>query len=442
MPASGGSAEALTTVDVEAGETSHRWPQALPDGEHVLFTSGRQDGNFDHAVIEVVTLTGGERKVVHRGGSYARYVPTGHLVFVSEGTLFAIGFDLERLETRGSPVPLQENVASDAQNGGAQFDFSTAGRFVFMAESKAERGYPALWVDRDGGTSALIAEPGIYANPRFSPDGGRLALTVLHDENWDIWVYDITRGVSTRLTFDPGIESEQVWSPDGQSLIFSSDRAGADSLYRKSADGSGEVERLTEAKFAQWSNSWSRDGRYLSFIDSRGQYDIHTLDLSSGESTPFSTTEFAESFSDISPNGRFLAYSSNESGSYQIYVRPFPKGDGKWQVSVEQGVVPRWRADGRELFWRTADGIDSAAVETDGATFRAERPQPAIRGRFEGGMNGVGAGGFTFADYDVSPDGRRFVLFEERQAGSEEGHRHVTLLTRWFDRLEALEGLE
>jgi hypothetical protein len=169
---------------------------------------------------------------------------------------------------------------------------------------------------------------------------------------------------------------------------------------------------------------------------------VYTLDLSSGESTPFSTTEFAEPFADISPNGRFMAYSSNESGSYQIYVRPFPAGNGKWQVSIEPGVVPRWRGDGRQLFWRTDAGIDSAVVETDGATFRAERPQPAIRGRFRGGLKGVGSGGYLFADYDVTPDGKRFVLFADEQGESNRGPRHVTLLTHWFDRLDALEGLD
>jgi serine/threonine-protein kinase len=437
VPAVGGEPQPLTTLDQQRGESTHRWPQGLPDGKHVLFTSHTTQGSFDQATLEVVALDGGERKVVYSGGTYGRYVPTGHLAFINRGTLFAVPFDLESLETTGSPVPVLQKVATSVGEGGAQYDFSVTGRLVYGAQEAQTILYPISWVDRDGRESQLLQEPQVYANPRLSPDGTRLALTVMRDENWDIWVYDLARGVSTRLTFDDAIDTEQIWSPDGEHLIFSSDSEGPDSLYRKRADGSGETERLTEAKYAQWASSWSRDGRYVSFVEAQTQYDIGLLDLETREAKPWLSTQFGEAFADISPNGRFVAYSSNESGTYQIYVRPFPSGEGKWQVSDAPGTAPRWRADGRELFWRNDDGIVATAVETDGPTFRAGKPAPLFSGRWKGGLTGIGASGLSFADYDVARDGKRFVMFPDTDAGTKGDHQHLTLVTHWFDQIRS-----
>jgi Tol biopolymer transport system component len=261
-------------------------------------------------------------------------------------------------------------------------------------------------------------------------------MTVLRDDNWDVWVYDLERGVSTRLTFDDAIETEQIWSPDGESLIFSSDRDGADSLYRKRADGSGDMERLTEARHPQFAASWSPDGRFVLYMEAVTQYDLHLLDLSSGETRPFLVTDFGESFPAVSPDGRFVAYTSNETGDFRIYVRPFPQGEGKWQVSDAPGSSPRWRADGRELLWRSGEGIVAATVDLEGPTFRAGKPRQLFSGRFQGGLNGVAIGGFTFADFEVTADGQRFVMFPEADAVSD--HQHLTLVTGWFDQLASI----
>ena len=228
---------------------------------------------------------------------------------------------------------------------------------------------------------------------------------------------------------------------DSQYLIFSSDRDGPDALYRKRADGSGEVERLTEPRLAQWGNSWSRDGRYVAFMENKGQYDLSILDLETKKETPLLDTQFGEGFADISPNGRFIAYASNESGSYQIYVRPFPAGEGKWQVSDAEATAPRWRADGRELFWRDDEGLMAAAVETAEPSFRAGKPQRLFSGPWRGGTNGIGASGLSFADYDVAPDGKRFVMFPGAGPQARSGARqHLTLVTRWFDQFSSIGG--
>jgi serine/threonine-protein kinase len=439
VPALGGEPQPLTTLDQTKGEVTHRWPQGLPDGKHVLFTSNNSLSNFDGAALEVVDVESGERKVVYRGGTYGRYVPTGHLVFVNRTTLFAIRFDPDKLETSGSAAPVLQKLATSTAEGAAQYDFSNTGRLVYGAQGALAVVYPVAWVDRNGQSSPLLEEPGVYVNPRISPDGSRLSLTVLRDENWDVWVYDLGRGVSTRLTFDEGVESEQIWSADGKYLLFSSDREGPDSLYRKRADGSGELERLTQTKVAQWATSWSRDGRYVAVMQSEQQYDLLYLDLESGETKPFVSTQFGEGSGAISPDGHFLAYSSNESGSNQIYVRTFPSGEAKWQVSDAPGTAPRWRADGRELFWRNNEGIVAAPVEIDGTTFRAGKPQQLFKGAWKGGLNGVGAGGLSFADYDVTPDGKRFAMFPDLEAGAKGGHQHLTLLTGWFGQLQSLD---
>jgi serine/threonine-protein kinase len=438
VSAAGGEPEPLTTLDEAAGEATHRWPQVLPGGKAVLFTSHTQQaGGFDNATIEVLVLATGERKVLRRGGSYGRYVPSGHLVYVNQATLFAVPFDLDRLEVTGSPAPVVQQVSWDVAHGGAQFAFSDTGRLAYVAGDATLPEYPVVWVDANGETTPLLDERGSYGNPRLSPEGKRLALTVLRDGNWDIWVYDLERGVSTRLTFDEASDTEQIWSPDGEYLAFSSDINGADNLYRKRADGSGELERLTESQTSEWATSWSRDGRFITYIKSDNAFDLWTVPLE-GDRKPqvFLSTPFREAVAEFSPNGRWMAYASTESGRSEVYVRPFPPGGGKWQVSDGGGGFPRWSRDGTELFYRTDEGLMVASVETAGDTFRAGKPRTLLEGAFLGGIGGVGLAGNSFADYDVAPDGRRFVMFPAPQESGQRDHPHVKLVTHWFDELD------
>jgi len=437
VPATGGEPQPLTTLDEANKEATHRWPQVLPGGEAVIFTSHTQPaGGFDNANIEVLILKTGERKVLHRGGSYARYVPSGHLVYVNEATLFAAPFDLGNLELTGSPAPVVQDVSWTVSDGGAQFTFSDTGRLAYVRGESAVPEYPVVWVDRNGRTAPLWEERGSYGNPRMSPDGKRLSLTVLREGNWDVWVYDLERSVSTRLTFDEGSDTEQIWSPDGESIAFSSDQDGPDNLYRKRADGSGDLERLTESDKPEWATSWSSDGRFITYLTTGDAFDLWVVPLE-GERKPepFLATSFTEANGAFSPDGRWMAYASNESGRSEVYVRPFPTQGGKWQVSDGGGGYPRWSRDGRELFYRTDDGIMVASVESAGDTFRAGKPRPVFQGSFRGGTAGLALAGNNFADYDVTPDGERFVMFP---AADDEGagqHPHLTLVTHWFDDL-------
>jgi len=442
VPATGGEPQPLTTLDEEKGETTHRWPQFLPGGNAILFTSNTSSaGGFDGATVEVLLLDTGERKVVHRGGTHARYVPSGHLVYVNQATLFAAPFDLGSLELTGSPAPIVQEVDWNVGNGSASFAFSDTGNLAYVRGDSSVPEYPVVWVDRNGGTMPLLEERGSYANPRLSPDGTRLALTVLRDENWDVWVYDLERGVSTRLTFDESVDTEQVWSPDGEYIIFSSDRDGPDNLYRKRSDGSGEIERVVQGDSPQWASSWSEDGRYVTYMVPSAALDLWVVPMDGeGEPELYLSTPFAESDAAFSPDGGWLAYASDESGRSEIYVRPFPPGGGKWQVSDSGGGYPRWSGDGGELFYRTDEGIMVASVEGNGATFRADKPRPAMQGAFRGGIGGIGLAGNVFADWDLMPDGQRFIMFPSVDDSGQVEHPHVTLVTHWFDELRRTFG--
>lgn len=438
VPAAGGEPQVLTTLDAAKQEATHRWPQVLPGGNAVLFTSHTQTtGGFDEASIEVVEIATGERKVVHVGGSYGRYVPTGHLVYVNRATLFAVPFDLGRLEVAGTPAPIVQNVTASEPEGGAQFAFSGNGVLAYLRGGTMVPEYPVVLVDRQGRVSPLLAEPGAYASPRFSPDGSRLSLTVLRDDNWDIWVYDLERHVMTRLTFDEAADTEQVWSPDGSELIFGSNRGHRPTaLYRKPSDGSGEEQLLAETDVDLWPTTWSPDGRYVGFSAARESFDVGLLPLAGEPKYQWIVaTPFVEIDPAFSPDGRWIAYASTESGQQQIYVRPFGAGGGRWQISDAGGGYPRWSRDGRELFYRSNTGVMAVSIEATEGTLRTGKPVELFTGDFRGGAGGIGIASNVFADYDVTPDGKGFALFAE--AGSTPGERagHVTFVSNWFDDL-------
>jgi serine/threonine-protein kinase len=436
VSSAGGEPEALT--ELEEGDISHRWPQWLPGGEAVLFTSVTEDvDNFEGANLEVVSVATGERKVVHRGGFHGRYVEAGHILYVHEGTLFALPFDLKKLEANGSQMPVLEDLDATVVQGAAQFDVSKNGVLVYASESQQGDPFPVVWVDRDGRTDPLWDETGLYANPDLSPDGRKLSLSLLRGNNMDVWVYDLERKVATRLTFDESYDADQVWSPDGRYIAFSSNRgSGNNAIYRKASDGSGEVELIAEPGElpALYPTSWSSDGKWLAVWTSNS--DIYVADANGGGMEPFQTTDFGEFNPSFSPDGRWIAYDSNESGRLEIYVRAFPAAGGKWQVSDGGGALARWSADGSELYYRTDEGIMAVEINGSGDNFEVGTPRSLFNGSFLGGTTGIAVGGYVFPDYTVNADGSRFVMF----AGRDESSRatSVRLVTNWFDELRRL----
>ncbi|MGH9388779.1 MAG: protein kinase domain-containing protein, partial [Vicinamibacteria bacterium] len=432
VSAAGGKPEPLT--ELAAGEASHRWPQFLPGGKVVLFTSNAASSNFGDANIELVVLATGERKLLHRGGSYARYVSSGHIVFVREATLFAAPFDLDRLELESSPAPVLPEVASNPYHGSAQFDVAPNGLLAYIGGGLQVPQYSMVSVDRDGRATPITEERRTFGEPHFSPDGNRLAVQLYEPgrTNADVWVYDLKRGVPTRLTFDESEESAPFWSPDGERVVFSSDASGSTNVYWKRADGSGDAERITESEKTQFASSFSPDGKYIVYHESNAGTgaDLFVVPLS-GDRKPeaFLQTAFTESEASFSRDGRWIAYQSNESGSMEIYVRPFPAAAGKWQISTESGTYARWSPNGREIFYRRNNALMVVAVDPTGASLVADKP----RKLFEGPFLTLTLYGSTLADYDVAPDGKRFVMMQgEQQAQTTK----VTFVFHWLEELE------
>ena len=433
IPDSGGEPTPLTELDIEASEITHRWPQFLPGGRHILFTVHSNNSDFDGARLEVLDLETGQRQVVHQGGTYGRYVESGHLVYFNQETLFVMPFDLDRLEPSGSPAPVVQDVGGSAE-GGAYFDVSRYGRLIYSAGGGiTDNELQPVWVTRDGQVQPFNAEQRSFRNPSLSPDGRFLAVDVASEGNIDIWVYDLERDVPTKLTFDDADDERAVWSPDGLTIAFASERGdGITNIYRKAADGSGEVERLTDSETDVLPYSWSPDGRTLAVMTFTQDtiWDIGLLDLETGEIESFQATSFIEYAPRYSPDGRYLVFGTNESGDWEAYVRPADGSRGKWQISADGGVYPKWSADGKEIFIGGSGGrMQSVAVDATGGRFRVSRPQDLFTGAFADLTTGLDM-------FDVTPDGQRFLLFQGELFTSPTGHQHLRLVDNWFAELE------
>jgi Tol biopolymer transport system component len=394
----GGTPQALTILDKQAGEATQRWPQVLPGGKAVLFTSNATAGTlggYEDSDIVVYSIASGQRRTVQRGGFYARYLPSGHVVYMHEGTLFAVPFDLKRLESTGQPAPILEGVVTAPLYGGAQFSFSETGNFAYVSGGASSQNVSIYWMDREGKFTPLRAAPGNYYNLAFSPDGKRLALDINDGKRADIWVYEWARDTLTRLTFAGAANSVPVWTPDSQRIVYSSvEKGGVLNLWWIRADGGGDAQRLAESKSQQFAGSWQPDGKVLAFtqLNPSTNFDIMTLSIEGkeksgwkpGEPKPFVNSAFIEQAPAFSPDGRWLAYQSIEPlGSYQVYVRPFPGPGGKWQISTLGGLSPKWSQNGKELFYRTLDNkIMVVTYTVSGDSFRADEPQLWSPGQF------------------------------------------------------------
>jgi Tol biopolymer transport system component len=386
VSSAGGKAEMLTSR--ADGELLHRWPQTLKGGRALLFTAATTAGSFDSASLVVQTIPDGSRKVVHRGGYYGRYLPTGHLTFVSNGTLFAAPFDLERLELTGQPVPMLEGVQASPGTGAAQFAASAGGTLVYLIGGQRALEAPVVWMDRSGRTTLLRDMSTDWSNPSFSPDGNQLAMDVSSaGNNPDVWIYEWMRDTPTKVTFG-GVNVRPVWTPDGRRIVFSSTRGGGvANLFWQRADGSGEVMRLGESKNVQLAGSWHPSGKLLVFSeqDPNTGWNILTLPVDGddksgwkiGKPSVFLNGPSNEQEPMFSPDGRWLAYTSNESGRAQVYVRPFPGPGGPRQISNEGGLFPAWSGRRPELFYRDSVSALMMVVpySAAGDSFRADKPR-------------------------------------------------------------------
>jgi serine/threonine-protein kinase len=431
IPSAGGPPTPVT--DLQSGETSHRWPQMLPGGKAVLFTASANPTGFDAANIEVMSLADHRTKTFVRGGTYGRYLPSGHLVYVNRGTLFAVPFDVDRLEVHGTPVPVLDQVGYSAGQGSAQLDFSQNGTLIYRSGGAVGGLLTVTWLDGAGKAQPLLAKPGNYLRPSLSPDGQRLALEVADGSGTDIWVYDWQRDTMTRLTFT-GTAQSPLWSPDGRYIVF---RAAGEGMSVTRSDGSGKPQSLTQSKNVQVPWSFTPDGKRLAFMeqDSKTSFDLWTVPLESdsaglraGKPEVFLQTPADERYPSFSPDGRWIAYRSDESGTGQVYVRAFPDKGGKWQISNSGGTYPMWSRTGHELFFETLDNhIMAAAYTVKGDSFVADKPRVWSEKQIGGIVN-------SNKNFDLAPDGKRIVaLMPVETAEGQKAQNHVIFLENFFD---------
>jgi serine/threonine protein kinase len=454
ISANGGTPESLIKMSMADASKSGfpAAPQMLPDGKTLLFTNAF-DFNIAKMQIVIQSLKSGERKVLLRSGFGASYLSTGHLVYQLLNTnivnLLAIPLNLDKLEVIGGSVPVLEGIGAWA--------ISDSGTLVYVsqpgtaAESKSEAGAKVaassgrtlVWVNRQGKEEPLAAAPNEYSLFKISPDGTRVALTVGTSPNQDIWIWDVVRESMTRLTFDERDDSVPLWTPDGKRIVYSSLReAGTPGgIFWKAADGTGEVEKLAPApNRGIYPFSRSKDGKTLALWEvtlAPLQTDIGMLSMEGDHARkPLLQEKYNEDYPQISPDGRWLAYASNESGKYEVYVRSFPdvnKG-GRWQISTNGGDSPLWSPDGRELFYRNGDSFMAVEVETDPA-FRPAKPKVLFKGTYFS----TGAP-FDFTLWDISPDGRRFLMMKPPAwtgaAPTTAGPRKINIVLNWFEELK------
>ena len=427
----GGAATQLTIPDTSKNERTHRWPHFLPDGKTAVFTIGTRDNvdYYEDANIDAVNIETGKRTGLIKGGSTAIYSATGHLVYTHSGTVYAAAFDADRLAVLRTSVPIVQGVDGDVATGAMHIGLAGNGTLVYVP-GQMEGGlcYLSL-VDMNGRSAHLPAPPHPYGGPRVSPDGKRIAVVLATGRDYDVWIYDFSRNSLTRITFG-GSNKTPVWSPDSKRIAYWS--ADKQSILSCFADGSGTPDNLyAGSPHRYFIDAWSRDGRFLILDCQTGganYTDIVLLPLD-GKKTiqPFIDDQFDTRLADLSPDGKSIAYVSNESGIYQVYVQPFPGHGGKWQVSTDGGTEPRWSPDGRKLYYRNQGKLFVLSVGT-GSSFTVSSPRVLIA-RYRPLINDTG---LTF---DAMTDGQHIVT---TQPVSGDSLQRIAIVLNWGEELRSM----
>ncbi len=447
VSASGGEPEEITQLDEKAREVSHRLPHILPNNSAVFYTVLRYAPFFDseeRAQIFVQSLETGARKLIIEGGSDARYVPTGHVVFARKGRLLAVPFDLERLEVTGPEVPVLDAINHSIHTGNsirdtgvAQLSFSSSGTLAYVAGSVfPEIKREAVWVDRQGREERLEVEPRCYLSGRVSPDGRHVLLSGQYPPK-DVWIFDLKRKLLRRQTFE-GNQRWAVWGPGPDHFTFQSDREGPSALYAKKVDSEpGEVEKLPTIA-ESLASSWSPDNQRLALamLNKNTDWDLSILSRE-GKVAPFLHTRFSETHPEFSPDGRWIVYVSNQSGRTEVYVGPSAGSGSAVQFSIQGGTSPAWSRDGREVFYRQDRKFIAVKIDVNGNRLTAGPPTEL----FEDVESGYANSG-PVRSYDVAPDGRFLVIKrgDDVETAALEQHfpPRIRIIQNWFEELKRL----
>jgi serine/threonine-protein kinase len=417
VPAAGGSATQLTTLDSGNGERLHAWPALVEPGKAILFASvtGSSRGATH---IEAFSLATGQRHVVMESASFPLYASSGHLIFFRDGALLAAPFDASRLQVAGPAVRVVDNVAVDV-TGVPLVTLSDAGTLAYIANDRATR--RLVWVSRQGVEQPITETARPYQNPRLAPDGRRIVVEV----TGDLWIQDVTRATFTRLTLGDTVgNSFAVWTPDASRIFF----RALTGLQGIDADGSGHSQVIAGTSVTDVPTSVSPDGKTLAFIRQRttnSNADIYVLSLlGEPKPRPVVTTPGYDGGAEFSPDGQWMAYVSNESGRNEVYVRPYPGPDRKVQVSIEGGTHLKWNRSGKELFYRVGNKMMVVDVSTR-PDLTLSQPRVLFEQRYAFGS------AQTMANYDVSRDGQRFVMVKDDSASG-----RLSIVLNWFDELK------
>jgi serine/threonine protein kinase/Tol biopolymer transport system component len=423
VPATGGTPVAVTALNVKNGELSHRWPTFLPDGMHFIFWLQGASGDESSGIF-VGALNSKESKLLVHTSSAGSFAPPGYLMFVRDGTLLAQRFNMGKLQLEGDATPIADHVAVNTSVYRGVFTASAAGTLVYMGGG-ASSGSQLLWFDRQGQKqAAALADTLLYRQPALSPDGKRLAVMIESGSSQDIWVVDLQRQTKTRITFGPARCFLPAWSPDERWIYYSSSKGNSNHIYRRASDGTGGEETVLATEgISETASSVSSDGKYLAYYradpKSTTKTDVYVLPLfGDRKPMPQVTTPFFEVLPRFSPDGKWLAYLSNETGRYEVYIKPFP-GTGKYQVSTSGGGIIAWRADGRELYFYAGGTLYAVDVTEKGAALELGTPRPLLKAVAVSGPEGP---------YAASADGKRFlmnVLAEQKSVQT------LTLVNNW-----------
>ncbi len=419
VSAAGGPPTPVFTLDESRKETSQYWPSFLPDGRHFLYQSW--NGRSEDSAICGASLDGTKRKLLLKNDSNTAYAPPGYLLFARETVVMAQSFDATSLQLSGEPFPVAEQVTYSGQYSYSNFSVSPNGVMVFWGGIVTTQ--QLRWFDRAGKQLGVVGPPGDYNDIVLSPDEKRAAVQRLEGGNSDIWLIDLARGLPSRFTFDTAAEDDPVWSSDGTQVIFSSEREGPFNIYRKVSSGANHEELLFKSDGGKQTTDWSPDGRFVLFdhYTTIGGTDIWVLPLfGDGKPYPLLHADFQEGQAHFSPDGRWFAYTSNESGRPEVYIQSFPQSGGQWQISTGGGAQPHWRKDGKELFYITTDRRMMAVDLKLGSTLEAGTPKALFQTqvvRFEAPNR-----------YAVSGDGQRFLI---NSPVEEVSQTPITVILNW-----------
>jgi serine/threonine-protein kinase len=411
-------------------------PRLLPDKKSLLFTVLTAEGYK----IGVKSLKSAERKILFPGDC-AWYLPTGYIVYALEYNLFVVPFDLGTLQVTGATAPMADPIWRFGAAYAPQYAVSDSGTLAYLPQTTAASTPERIlvWVDRQGKEEPIKLPVNAYNNPRISPDGRKVAL-VIGTQNQNIWIGDLTRGNLTRLTFEGGNDIVPLWTPDGKRIVFASNRAGYYSIYAKAADGTGDIEKFgslsTQMNYIP--SCWAASSKTLMITYMESSYNVGALSEGNDQVLkPLLNGKQNEMVPNVSPDGRWIAYTSNESGRGEVFVRPFPEvNKGKWQASTSGGSDPLWSPDGRELFYRAGESIMVVPVKTD-RVFSLETPKELFQGSYVQ-SNIAEALGPEFHPWDISPDGRRLLMMKEPKSASPSGTgpRKINIVLNWLDELK------